>query len=98
MPVGENDPHAALQIFAALKARNLLDLVEDVCSRRGVLVHELCGRSRLLNVSRARQELWWHIRNLPGRSYSFIEIARLFQRDRTTIRHGVAAHRRRHLV
>lgn len=98
MPVSESEAQAALQIFSALKARNLVALVEDVCRRRGVLIHEICSRSRSLNVSRARQELWWHIRNLPDRSYSYPEIARLFQRDQTTIRQGIAAHRRRQLT
>lgn len=82
-------------VFSALKARNLVPLLDDVCQRRGVMVHELCGRDRTLAVCRARQELWWLIRNHPDRHYSYLEIGRIFGRDHSTIRFGVEAHRRR---
>lgn len=95
MPNNDGDAHVALTIFSELEARHLTALLAEVCERRGVLVHEVCGRSRALSVSHARQELWWRIRNLPDRAYSLVEIARLFRRNHATIRHGIAAHRRR---
>lgn len=85
----------AVGTYAALRAHNLLPLLDDICEQRGVLANEVCGRSRTLGVCRARQELWWRIRNHPERHYSYLEIARLFQRDHTTVRHGVEAHSRR---
>lgn len=79
-------------VIAALRSRNLLPLLHDICARRGVVVGDVCGRARSKSVTRARQELWWSIRHHPHRSYSLLEIARLFQRDHTTVSHGVAAH------
>lgn len=82
-------------IVAALSVRGLLDLVDAVCAARGVTRHELCGHTRTRAVAAARQELWWLIRHHPERRYSFPEIARIVGRDRTTVAHGIAAHRRR---
>lgn len=82
-------------VFAALRARNLLRLLDEICDRRGVLVDEVCGRGKSLSVARARQELWWCIRNHQDRSYSYVEIARLFGRDHTTVHHGIRAHQKR---
>jgi chromosomal replication initiation ATPase DnaA len=85
----------AVSVLAALKMRNLTSLVDDVCRRRGVIREELCGRARTSSVSRARQKLWWLIRNQPGRHYSLLEIASLFRRDHTTVLHGIRAHQQR---
>jgi chromosomal replication initiation ATPase DnaA len=82
-------------VVAALRVRDLLVLVDDVCKRRGVTLHELCGRTRTQGVSMARQEAWWRIRNHPERHYSYPEIARLFARDHSTVKAGIAAHERR---
>jgi chromosomal replication initiation ATPase DnaA len=82
-------------VVAALRVRDLLVLVDDVCKRRGVTLHELCGRTRTQGVSMARQEAWWRIRNHPERHYSYPEIARLFARDHSTIKAGINAHERR---
>jgi chromosomal replication initiation ATPase DnaA len=78
-----------------LRCRDLLELVEEVAARRGVLVSQVCGTARTLSVSRARHETWWRIRHHPERSYSFFEIGRLFGRHHTTIMAGVATHARR---
>jgi len=85
----------AHHVFADLQARQLCSVLDEICARRGVLVHEVCGRARSLSVVRARHELWWTIRNLPGRHYSYPEIARLFRRDHTTVRYGIESHHRR---
>jgi chromosomal replication initiation ATPase DnaA len=78
-----------------LRLRDLLQLVEEVARRRGVLVEQLCGTERTLSISRARQEAWWRLRHHPERYYSFFEIARLFGRHHTTIMAGVTAHAHR---
>jgi chromosomal replication initiation ATPase DnaA len=88
------DP-TALAVLARVRAHNLIALIQDVSDRRGVRLLELCGRGRGQNLGRARQELWWEIRNHPDRCYSYAEIARLFQRDHTTVRHGVLVHEQR---
>jgi chromosomal replication initiation ATPase DnaA len=78
-----------------LRVRDLVDLVDEVCKRRGVTLDEVCGRTRSRAVSYARQEVWWRIRHHPERAYSYPEIARLFARDHTTIIAGISAHERR---
>lgn len=78
-----------------LRLRDLLDLVEQVAVRRGVLVDEICGLARTQSISRARQEAWWRLRHHPERNYSLEEIARIFGRHHTTVMAGVAAHARR---
>lgn len=88
-------PRQAEAIIAALSVRGLLDLVDTVCTSRGVTRHELCGRARSHAVCVARQELWWLIRNHPERRYSTPEIARLVGRDPSTVLYGIAAHQRR---
>lgn len=86
--------HAAA-VLAALEMRHLTPLLEEVCRRRGVVREQLCGRARTSSVSRARQELWWLIRNQPDHHYSLLEIASLFRRDHATVRHGIRAHQQR---
>jgi chromosomal replication initiation ATPase DnaA len=78
-----------------LRARDLLDLVGEVCTRRGVTLDEVCGRARSQAISRARHEVWWRIRHHPERHYSYPEIARLFARDHTTVMAGISAYQRR---
>jgi chromosomal replication initiation ATPase DnaA len=82
-------------VVERLEVRDLLELAREVCARRGVLLRDLCGDARSRSVSRARQELWWRIRHHPERHYSYSEIARLFDRDHTTVLAGIEAHRRR---
>jgi len=82
-------------VVDALQVRDLLELVLDVCSRRGVLLHELCGRLRSQGITGARHEAWWRIHHHPERSYSLSEIARLFGRDPSTVLAGVRAHAHR---
>jgi chromosomal replication initiation ATPase DnaA len=84
-----------LAVLDDLQARDLLVVVLDVCRCRGVRVEDVCARKRFQSVSRARQEIWWRLRNHAERHYSLSEIARLFGRDPTTVLAGVAAHDRR---
>jgi chromosomal replication initiation ATPase DnaA len=85
-------------VVRQLRRRHLLPLTHDICKRRGVTLHDVCGRARSQAISRARQEVWWCIRHHPQREYSFPEIARLFARDHTTIMAGIRAHERRSAV
>jgi chromosomal replication initiation ATPase DnaA len=91
---GAPDGQLAISVFRALRARNLLPLLHEICRLRGVMNYELCGRSRTKGVARARHELWWRIRNHPDLCFSYLEIARLFGCDHSTVSHGVRAHQR----
>jgi chromosomal replication initiation ATPase DnaA len=94
-PPTRNGGAAACRVIHALRVRDLLELVEEVCKARGVVVLDLCGRTRTQSVSRARQEAWWRIRRHPERHYSLPEIVRLFDRDHATVRAGIDAHQQR---
>jgi chromosomal replication initiation ATPase DnaA len=76
----------------ALTCRDLLEPLDLVCISRGVTREEVCGRGRTKNVSFARKELWFHLRQHPGMSYD--EIGRLFGRNRTTVMGGVRSYLR----
>jgi chromosomal replication initiation ATPase DnaA len=86
---------SARAVLENLRRRDLLALVREISTRRGVLLDELCGRQRARSVSRARQEVWWRMRHHPERYYSLLEIARLFGRDHGTVVAGIQAHDRR---
>ena len=88
-------PAAVGCILDALRVRDLLGLVEQVCRRRGVTVAELCGRQRTQAVCCARHEVWWMLRHDPERYFSLQDIGALFDRDHTTVLHGIDAHRAR---
>lgn len=86
---------AAQSVMAELCRRGLSELLESLCRQRGVMLQELCGGCRAQSVARARHELWWRIRALPDRDYSYPEIARMFGCDASTVLHGVRAYQRR---
>lgn len=79
-------------VFSALAERDLVDLLDRVCAGRGVTRAEVCGRGRTRTVASARHELWWHLRST--RAFSYEEIGRLFERNHSTVLHGVRAHQR----
>lgn len=85
----------SVHVLGNLTARGLLELLDEVCSRRGVTRDELCSRRRSRALSQARHELWCLILEHPDRHYSHNELGRLFERDHTTILSGVRTHRRR---
>jgi chromosomal replication initiation ATPase DnaA len=85
-------------VIAALAARGLLELLDEVCCRRGVTRNDVCGDGRSRAVAYARHELWSLIRDYPQRSYSYPEIARLVGRDHSTVFQGITAHRQRCLA
>jgi chromosomal replication initiation ATPase DnaA len=84
-----------LRALAELNARDLLPIVRDVCRVHGVTLEEVCGTLRSRSVNRARHEVWWRVRNHPGRHYSASDLGRIFARNPETIRVGVHAHARR---
>jgi chromosomal replication initiation ATPase DnaA len=88
------DPSPVTMVIDQLRRRGLWQLVEAVCERRGVTPDELCGRARTRSVARARHELWWMIRALPDRHYSYTELGRMFRCNPATILQGIAVHER----
>jgi chromosomal replication initiation ATPase DnaA len=82
-------------VLEALRTRDLLDVLDEVCRRRHVTRADLCGRRRTRAAASARQEIWWLLRHHPELHFSFADIGRLFGRDHTTIMAGVGAHERR---
>jgi len=92
-PLG--DGQLAIRVFSALRLRGLVPLLEQICDLRGVNNYEILGKGRSRSVCRARHELWARIRFDPARHYSFLEIARFFECDHSTVHHGIRAHQRR---
>jgi chromosomal replication initiation ATPase DnaA len=86
---------SAVAIVEALRARDLLGIVEGVCRRRGITLADLCNRGRTQAVARARHEVWWTLRHDPGHHFSLAEIGAIFGRDHATVLHGIDAHRAR---
>ena len=82
-------------VLDSLTLRDLTELLDEVCRRRAVKRHGVCGRTRTNAVASARHELWWRLRNHPEASFSFEEIGRIFRRHHATVIHGVRAHHRR---
>ncbi len=80
-----------MNVLAALTERDLVEVLDQVCRIHHVTRAEICGRSRSRTVSFARHDLWWRLRNHATLSFSYIELGRLFDRNHTTVLHGVRA-------
>jgi DNA-directed RNA polymerase specialized sigma24 family protein len=72
--------------IAEMQERGILELAKEVCSREGALVEELFGESRSLPHRRARQFVWWELKD---RGWTYAEIAKLFQRDVESVRAAI---------
>lgn len=72
----------------AFAARGLLWLLDGVCTEHHVTADELLGRSRLPHVVAARHEVW---RRLQDLGWSSSAIARLCDRDPTTVTYALGA-------
>lgn len=76
------------RVLIELERRQLLQPINTILSREGVLIEEVLGDSRHKPIARARHQIWLWIRQEKGWSYP--AIASLFNRDHTTIMAGVA--------
>jgi chromosomal replication initiation ATPase DnaA len=83
------------EIIEALDARGLIDHLDVVCRTKKVTREEVCSRVRTKTIAAARHELWWRLRTAPELELSYDEIGRLFDRNHTSVLHGVRAHQRR---
>jgi chromosomal replication initiator protein len=66
--------------------------VMEVCSEAGVSLQDVMGSSRLANICRVRQRLFYDFRK---DGMSLPEIGRFFGRDHTTVLHGINAEKER---
>lgn len=86
----------ALEILTGVKAADLKepvrDVVERVALRCQVGVGDMLSNNRQPEVCAARWEAW---AALHSTGMSISAIARTFQRDHTTVLHGLAQHKRR---
>ncbi|MFO0739154.1 MAG: helix-turn-helix domain-containing protein [Labilithrix sp.] len=78
-------------VISALAERDLLGLLDRVCREHHVTRAEVCSRNRSRSVANARHDLWWRLRHLHSLAFSYVEIGRLFERNHTTVLHGVRA-------
>jgi chromosomal replication initiation ATPase DnaA len=62
-----------------------------IALKHGLQREDLLGRQRFPRISRARQEAFYHFRR---KGWSYTEIGRLFDRDHSTIIHGVEKHQK----
>lgn len=83
--------------FNFLKEPGALALVKFAALKHGLRVEDIMGRSRLVNIVRARHEAIWLVKShRPWMSLP--EIGRIFNIDHTTVLHAIRkqcyAHRR----
>ena len=79
-------PIVPKNVIHALDERNLLGYLDEVCRAHHVTRIEVCSIDRSRSIVTARHELWWRLRQLK---LSYVEIARLFGRNHTSVLHGV---------
>ena len=87
--------HAPKTVIDTLKTRGLVEVGRLVAEMYGVSLWELCGASKELPPTRARQHVWSALYDRGH--YSYPVLGRIFRRDHTTIMAGVKAHRARDL-
>ncbi len=80
-------------ILAELEVRDLLDRAKAIARAHHVTVTEMFGDERFHAGASARQQFWAEL--FAEGVWSLSRIAKLAGRDRTTIRKGIAAHKRR---
>lgn len=75
------------------------EILDEVCSEYAVRRQELLGVSRTAGIVEARHDAMWRFRQCRNEYgdplYGYPELGRIFNRDHTTIIHGVRAHQRR---
>jgi chromosomal replication initiation ATPase DnaA len=69
-------------------------LIEQVATKYGISSPLMLQDSRMKNLVHARQEMFY--RCVMEKGWSYARIGRYFDRDHTTVLHGVRAHARKH--
>ena len=70
----------------ALGSRRAEELLVGICQQHDVTAFGVRGRSRLRTLTMARHHWWFKIREL---GYSYPEIARIVERDHTSVLQGI---------
>lgn len=70
-----------------------MQIVSDVAGRHGLTTNQILSRDTSRRFVWPRQEAMWCL-HMTGR-YAVAEIGRFFDRDHTTVLHGVRAHAKR---
>lgn len=65
-------------------------IADEVCLKHGITFEQFTSRRRTNNLARIRWEACWRARTETTASYP--SIGRVFQRDYTTVMHGVKKH------
>jgi hypothetical protein len=65
-------------------------VVKEMAEKHNMSVETLMSATRIMSIVRARQEAMYHIKMETG--CSFLELARFFRKDHTTIMHGIERH------
>ena len=65
-------------------------VVKKMAEKHNMSVETLMSATRIMSIVRARQEAMYHIKMETG--CSFLELARFFRKDHTTIMHGIERH------
>jgi chromosomal replication initiation ATPase DnaA len=70
-----------------IRARpQLLELVQEVCDARMLVLDDVCGRRRFKASVAGRHECWWHLRQM---GFSYPQIASWWDVDHTTVLEAV---------
>lgn len=83
-------PPALETLSPVTREVTIVDVEDVICSvveRRGVTRAQVLAGSRISQITDARHEIWWRLHVEFGLSHS--RIGRVFNRDHTTIVHGV---------
>lgn len=83
---GGGNPHL-------VPASRLGIILLSVCHDAGIAVEDLTGPRRLPPLVRVRHSAMWRLVNEGGANKA--QVARLLNRDRATVRHGIRKHEER---
>lgn len=65
----------------------------EVCRKREVTLNDILSPRRAVHLVHARHEIWWRLIN--EHRFSYMQVAKRFNRDHTTVLHGVRMHEKR---
>ncbi len=88
-PVARDGPVVPLVVDQATLRR----IIFEVAAKTGHSVQSLLCARRSAPLVRARHEVWWRARNET--QFSLPQIAAAYNRDHTSIMHGIAMHEKR---
>lgn len=71
----------------------IANIIREVCKARGLDRQLVCSPLRHFPLAHARHECWWRMQREVHLSTS--QIGRHFNRDHTTVLHGIREHQRR---